>query len=199
MSDTASINNLIIPGFDGDTTEGLKISLQISKEEADVIIINLNGYIDTYNSANFQKKVEKIIHENFTKIIFECRHLRYISSTAIGVFASILNLLESKEGDFVLTYVSEKVLEILKILGFDNFFRIRPTIAEAHNHLRNLRQKSSSSSHQADYPVDNLVFPVSFKCPICSRNLRVQKAGKYKCSSCKTALRVTESASVSLA
>ena len=50
-------NNDIIAGFDDEKDDSLKIRLQKVDGLDKCVVVFLNGYIDTYNSAFFQKKV----------------------------------------------------------------------------------------------------------------------------------------------
>ena len=65
-----AINNNIIPGFDEEKDDSLKISLDKVSDLPNCIRIYLNGYIDTYNSNFFQKKIAKVIEAGFINIIF---------------------------------------------------------------------------------------------------------------------------------
>ena len=53
--------NALIPGFDDERDDSLKITLDKNDSVPHCIIIYLNGYIDTYNSNFFQKKITKIV------------------------------------------------------------------------------------------------------------------------------------------
>jgi len=50
-------NNSIIPGFDEEKDDSLKIRLEKVENVESCIVLFLNGYIDTYNSSFFQKRV----------------------------------------------------------------------------------------------------------------------------------------------
>ncbi|MGP1521648.1 MAG: anti-sigma F factor antagonist, partial [Treponema sp.] len=63
-------NNNIIPGFDDEKDESLTIKLQKIESLNNCIVIFLNGYIDTYNSSFFQKRVGKIIESGYVQLIF---------------------------------------------------------------------------------------------------------------------------------
>ena len=91
-----AINNNIIPGFDEEKDDSLKISLDKVSDLPNCIRIYLNGYIDTYNSNFFQKKIAKVIEAGFINIIFNCTALTYVSSTGIGSFTSFLKMLNSE-------------------------------------------------------------------------------------------------------
>ncbi len=61
----ANGNNSIIPGFDDERDDSLKIVLEKADSIQDGIFIYLNGYIDTYNSNFFQKKITSICKSGF--------------------------------------------------------------------------------------------------------------------------------------
>ena len=63
-------NNLIIPDFDSQTDDNLKLSLQKITEVPNTILITLNGNINTYNSNFFQNQISKIVDSGFINLIF---------------------------------------------------------------------------------------------------------------------------------
>ena len=65
-------NNNIIAGFDDERDDSLKIILEKAESINKGIFIYLNGYIDTYNSNFFQKKVSKIVEAGFINLVFNC-------------------------------------------------------------------------------------------------------------------------------
>ena len=56
-----SANNDIVNGFDDEKDDSLKIRLQRTDGVDNGIVLYLTGYIDTYNSNFFQKRVSKAI------------------------------------------------------------------------------------------------------------------------------------------
>jgi len=63
-------NNDIVPGFDDEKDESLKIKLQKVGDVEGCLVLFLTGYIDTYNSNYFQKRIAKAIETGYTKLIF---------------------------------------------------------------------------------------------------------------------------------
>ena len=95
-------SNDLVPGFNEEKDDSLKISLERVEGVEGSILVILNGYIDTYNSVYFQKQVNKIVSSGFVNIIFNCSNLNYVSSTGIGSFTAFLKLVKPKNGDIVL-------------------------------------------------------------------------------------------------
>ena len=180
-------NNEIIPGFDIEKDDSLKIRLQKIDSVKGCLVLYLSGYIDTYNSNLFQKRVNKAIETGFTKLIFNCGSLNYVSSTGIGSFTHFLKAVKPKGGDLVLLEIQPKVYEVFQLLGFSQFFNIKDNLDEAVGFFSSEGGARSES-----------VFPKIFRCPICSKKLKATKAGRFRCSECKTILAIDNSGQVYL-
>lgn len=179
-------NNDIVPGFNDDKDDSLKIELEKVDKVPSCVIINLNGYIDTYNSVFFQKQIGKIVSANLINLIFNCANLNYVSSTGIGSFTAFLKLVKPKGGDIVLMNIQPKVYEVFQLLGFSQFFNIKDSMEEAEEYF------------QTDTPMESSVFPKVFNCPVCSRKLKATKSGRFRCSDCKSILAIDPSGHVFL-
>ncbi|MDI9387406.1 MAG: STAS domain-containing protein, partial [Spirochaetota bacterium] len=124
-------NNNLVPGFNDEKDDSLKINLEKVTGIENSILIYLSGYIDTYNSLFFQKRIAKIIEAGYVNIIFNCASLNYVSSTGIGSFTAFLKMLKPKGGDIVLLEIQPKVYEVFQLLGFSQFFNIKDSIDDA--------------------------------------------------------------------
>lgn len=180
-------NNEIVPGFDDEKDDSLKIRLQKFDNVDNCLALYLTGYIDTYNSNYFQKRVNKAIENTFMKLIFHCGGLNYVSSTGIGSFTAFLKAVKPRGGDLVLLEIQPKVYEVFQLLGFSQFFNIKDNLDEA---VSFFEQKGSTAT--------GAVFPKIFKCPICSKKLKAGKSGRFRCSECKTILAIDNNGQVFL-
>jgi anti-anti-sigma factor len=180
-------NNDIVPGFDEEKDDSLKIRLQKVDQVEGCLILYLTGYIDTYNSNFFQKRVTKAIEANYIRLIFNCGGLNYVSSTGIGSFTAFLKAVKPRGGDLVLLEIQPKVYEVFQLLGFSQFFNIKDNLEEAVDYFVKGGQTGSTN-----------VFPKIFKCPICSKKLKATRAGRFRCSECKTILAIDNSGQVFL-
>lgn len=182
-----SNNNNIVPGFDEEKDDSLKIRLQGIPTSKGCLVLYLTGYIDTYNSNFFQKRVTKAIEAGFTKLIFHCGGLNYVSSTGIGSFTAFLKSVKPRGGDLVLLEIQPKVYEVFQLLGFSQFFNIQDSLDEAVEFFG-----PDGTTPKSD------VFPKIFRCPICSKKLKASRAGRFRCSECKTILAIDNSGQVFL-
>ncbi len=181
-----SNSNNLVPGFNDEKDDSLKITLEEVEDVPHCLIVYLNGYIDTYNSSFFQKKVQKIVETGFINLIFNCGALNYVSSTGIGSFTAFLKMVKPKGGDIVLLEIQPKVYEVFQLLGFSQFFNIKNTTPESIAHFKH------------DAPVETSVFPKLFSCPVCSKRLKATKAGRFRCSECKSIIAINEQGQVFL-
>jgi anti-anti-sigma factor len=180
-------NNEIISGFDDEKDDSLKIKLQKVEEIEGCLVLYLNGYIDTYNSNYFQKRIQKAIESGFVRLIFQCSGLNYVSSTGIGSFTAFLKATKPRGGDLVLLEIQPKVYEVFQLLGFSQFFNIKDNLDDSINFFRTGNIKEHTS-----------LFPKIFSCPICSKKLKAVKPGRFRCSECKTILAIDNAGQVFL-
>src|SRR5574344_785589 len=124
-------NNNLVPGFNDEKDDSLKITLEKVAEVPNCLNIHLNGYIDTYNSSFFQKRIAKVVEAGYINLIFNCASLNYVSSTGIGSFTAFLKMVKPKGGDVVLLEIQPKVYEVFQLLGFSQFFNIKNSTEEA--------------------------------------------------------------------
>lgn len=180
-------NNSIIPGFDNEKDDSLSIVLKKAEGVSRGIYIYLNGYIDTYNSSFFQKQVTKVIEAGYINLIFNCSSLNYVSSTGIGSFTVFLKIVKPKNGDVVLLEIQPKVYEVFQLLGFSQFFNIKNSTEEA------------VAFFNAGGTTENTsMFPLIIACPVCNKKLRATKAGRFRCSGCRSILAINDGGEVTL-
>ncbi|MDR0321696.1 MAG: STAS domain-containing protein [Treponema sp.] len=180
-------NNDIVAGFDDEKDDSLKIKLEKIDEAPRCLMLTLTGYIDTYNSNFFQKRVQKAIEGGFVRLIFHCSGLNYVSSTGIGSFTTFLKAVKPQGGNLVLLEVQPKVYEVFQLLGFSQFFNIRDSLADSVLFF--------NSDQTQDKPS---LFPKVVSCPICYKKLKAVKPGRFRCSECKSILAIDEGGQVLL-
>jgi len=180
-------NNDIVPGFDDEKDDSLKIKVSKIENAPKVLLMTLTGYIDTYNSNFFQKRVQKAIDSGYIRLIFHCGGLNYVSSTGIGSFTAFIKAVKSQGGDLVLLDIQPKVYEVFQLLGFSQFFNIKDNIEDSVSFLQ-----TDHSDNQI------IVFPKVVSCPICYKKLKAIKPGRFRCSECKSILAVDEAGQILL-
>lgn len=172
-------NNDIVPGFDDEKDESLKIRLQKIDDVPGCLVLYLTGYIDMYNANYFQKCVAKSIESGFTMLIFHLAGFNMVSDEIIISFTAFLKAIKPRGGDLVLTEIPPKVYEAFQLLGFSQFFNIKENLEESVVFFADKEDQEKAGP-----------FPKIFKCPTCSKKLRAVKAGRFRCSECKTILAI---------
>ncbi len=172
----------------------IRIVFEEIRENSQMCLVTLTGYVDSYNSKYFQETIIKNIKNGDTKLIMNCHGLSYLSSAGIGSFVAISEELKNK-GFLVIYSVHPKVLEVFNLLGFTKFFNICDTYEESF-------QKAQSLFSGDDRPVlsdveGKVVFPFSFECKVCGKRLKAAKSGKYRCPLCQCAITIDSNGNIS--
>ncbi|MCR5288634.1 MAG: STAS domain-containing protein [Treponema sp.] len=179
-------NNNLVPGFNDEKDDSLKITLDKVDGVDNCLSLSLNGYIDTYNSTFFLKRITKVVEAGYVNLIFNCSSLNYVSSTGIGSFTAFLKMVKPKGGDIVLLEIQPKVYEVFQLLGFSQFFNIKSSYEDAISFFKDETSETVST------------FPVVFSCPVCSKRLKATRSGRFRCSECKSILTVNAEGVVAL-
>ncbi|MBS1517591.1 MAG: STAS domain-containing protein [Bacteroidetes bacterium] len=95
-----------------------------TKQNDDISILELEGYLDAHTSVELEKCFEKIISEKKFKIIVNFEKLSYISSAGLGVFMAFIESARNNAGDIKLCAMSDKIYNIFDMLGFPILFEI---------------------------------------------------------------------------
>jgi anti-anti-sigma factor len=181
-------NNEIVPGFDEEKDDSIKIRLERIDEAPRCLLLSLTGYIDTYNSNYFQKRIQKAIDGGFVRLIFQCASLNYVSSTGIGSFTTFLKAVKPQGGDIVLMDIQPKVFEVFQLLGFSQFFNIKDNLDDSILFFITEKVQEEKPSP----------FPKVVSCPICYKKLKAIKPGRFRCSECKSVLAIDDNGQVLL-
>lgn len=183
------IDNIVsVLNADGDAIDSVKVSFTEYAAVYKCLIVNISGQIDTYNSSNFQRVINRAIDEGYRNFIFNCKSISYMSSTGIGSFTYILKALKDVKGHMVLCGIVKNVFEVFKLLGFSSFFEFYDDINSAKDYL------SGSKKEVKIDPLEpqKVIFPIVAVCPCCRKKYKISKASAYRCNQCKNLFIVNE-------
>lgn len=128
-------NNRIVPGFDDEEDEKLRVELEVQGEGLACLLIHLVGYIDTYNASLFQRRIYRAMDAGYVRLIFDLEALSYVSSTGINSFITFLKLSQQRGGDIVLLGIQREVSGVFEVLGFNAFFKMATSLGGAFSQL----------------------------------------------------------------
>jgi anti-sigma B factor antagonist len=101
------------------------------RENGDVNIIELNGYLDAHTAPLLESAFSELIDKNKFKIVANFEKLKYISSAGLGVFMAFIEQIRSHNGDIKLTTMIPSVYNIFDLLGFPLLYEFFNTEKEA--------------------------------------------------------------------
>ncbi|NCQ17443.1 MAG: anti-sigma factor antagonist [Ignavibacteria bacterium CG_4_8_14_3_um_filter_37_9] len=103
------------------------------RENGEVNIIELNGYLDAHTAQHLEIAISDLIVKNKYKVVVNFERLKYISSAGLGVFMAFIETMRSNSGDIKLAAMQPSVYNIFDLLGFPLLYEIFPTETEAVN------------------------------------------------------------------
>lgn len=164
--------------------DALEIRILPVENLPNCVQVVLTSIIDVYNSTKVAKLIKDLIDASYTKLIFNCGGIVYISSTGIGMFLEAVSSLRRLKNDACFINLSSKVDQVFSLLGFKNYFTVKATLEEA--------VKSLSVEYREDV-FDSAKIII---CPVCDKKLKATKIGKFRCRNCKTILCIDSKANI---
>jgi len=106
----------------------LKITL---KEINDVVIIGLDGTLDTNTSPEAEVEINKSLEKGTIKMAIDLENTRYVSSAGLRVFLATAKKMMAKSGSVMLCHPNEIVKDILHVSGFNTIIDVKANVDEA--------------------------------------------------------------------
>ncbi|MCK7593077.1 STAS domain-containing protein [Pseudomarimonas salicorniae] len=91
--------------------------------EGDIVVISLEGRLDTATSADFDFALEPHTSQD-TRLLVDCGGVQYVSSAGLRVFLMAAKKLQKTGGKLVLCNMSPSVREVFDIAGFSKILHI---------------------------------------------------------------------------
>lgn len=105
-----------------------KITLQ---ERGDLDIVELDGALDAYSFPRLETTFNSLRENNRNQVILDCAKLDYISSAALGALIGFARRARENGGDLQLARLSDKIMNIVELLGFHKILKIHSDINAA--------------------------------------------------------------------
>ncbi|MBN2355431.1 STAS domain-containing protein [candidate division KSB1 bacterium] len=105
------------------------------EKQSDILILNIAGRIDANTSPALEQKMAEVVDRGEKYIVIDLAEVDYISSAGLRVFFSYLQKLNEVEGKLCYSGASEKIEELLDIVGFLSVFSLFKTKEDAVAHL----------------------------------------------------------------
>ena len=101
------------------------------ESEGNIVILALEGRLDTLNFALLEKEMNLLIENNKKDVILDCQDLDYVSSSGLRILLKALKQVDAAKGRFTICNLQPQIIQIFKISGFDHLFELYPGRKEA--------------------------------------------------------------------
>ena len=103
----------------------------VTRDDSQVSIINLQGYLDAHTAPELENVFTKLIGDSKYKVVVNFENLAYISSAGLGVFMAYVETMRSNNGDIKFASMNPKVYNIFDLLGFPLLYEFYKNEIEA--------------------------------------------------------------------
>lgn len=94
-------------------------------------ILRLDGSLDAYSFPRLEQVLSELREQDRIRVILDCEKLEYISSVALGALIGFTRRAGEAGGGMKLVNLSEKIYNIVELLGFHRILDIVETVEEA--------------------------------------------------------------------
>jgi anti-anti-sigma factor len=96
-----------------------------------VLVLALSGDLDAHTFPGFQERLERAVADGARAIVIDCAALAYVSSAGLGVLKRMVKEVRADGGDIRLAALSEKIRNVMNLLGFSKIIQVFSTVDEA--------------------------------------------------------------------
>ncbi|PIQ97289.1 MAG: hypothetical protein COV67_05000 [Nitrospinae bacterium CG11_big_fil_rev_8_21_14_0_20_56_8] len=100
-------------------------------DEKDVIVVDLGGQLDIYNSGDLQKLTDAYIARGFRKFVVNLEKVTYLDSSTISVFIHSFRVLEKEGGKWLLAGLTGAPREVFEMAKLHDVFATFPDVDSA--------------------------------------------------------------------
>ncbi len=111
--------------------EKLIISEEKTQGEVPIVVISLQGSVETTNASTLEEVIERVIKNRCYQIVVDLSGVTYISSAGWGIFISEIKHIRKNGGDIKLATMAPGVREVFELLEFHNILKPFQTREEA--------------------------------------------------------------------
>ncbi len=106
----------------------MKIEIRTEQEKPILILI---GSLDTTSAPLLEKRLQAFMEEGKDHLLLDFTLVDYLSSAGLRVLFSFSQKLEKKKGKLVLFSLSDEVMQVIRMAGFQSRLKIAQNEAQA--------------------------------------------------------------------
>lgn len=119
--------------------EGIQIIDQQVGYSDDILLLRINGYIDTSTSLELINKLKVFLDGNIAQFILDLSGVNYVSSAGWGVFVGEIKNVRENGGDIKLVNMTPEVYDVFEMLEFNRILKMHDSVEEAINEFDVIR------------------------------------------------------------
>lgn len=102
------------------------MKVRIIENTAENAVIKIEGQLDTLAAHDLPEKLSTIMEDAGKQITLDFTNLEYIASSGLRVLLMLRKKAKEKGGSVTIVGMSEDILQIFQMVGFDEVFTINP-------------------------------------------------------------------------
>lgn len=95
----------------------------IEEKNENYFKIKLIGEVDIHTSGQLKEKLYKIA-DNKCDVRIDCKELKYIDSTGLGIFVGALKKVKENDKEIIVCNLKDNIKKLFTITGLDKLFII---------------------------------------------------------------------------
>jgi anti-anti-sigma factor len=164
-------------------------------------VVDIQGPLDSFTSPGCEDYINALLGKNTLSILLDAKDLKYVSSEGIGLLLLLRKKISESKGYFLLFNLSDEIMTLFRVLGFDRIFRVAVSRTAALQMLDHLvdtggggAEDNAGGSNAADVSVGGAVHETGpgpdaanvVICGSCGSSVRVNGDGSYLCPECNS-------------
>lgn len=108
---------------------GIGVEINV-EEEGNIHVVSLSGRLDASTTPVVEKKLEGLLAAS-SRIAIDCSEIDYLSSAGMRLLLSMTKKIHAKKGTLAFFGMTDDVMEIIRMAGFERILKIFSTKKEA--------------------------------------------------------------------
>ncbi len=101
-------------------------------EQNDIVIIALSGKImGGPEAGEINEQINNFIDKGKIKIIIDLENVEWMNSSGLGILIGVITTLKNNGGKLIVTNISERIMNLLRITKLVSVFDIEPDLDSA--------------------------------------------------------------------
>lgn len=95
------------------------------KKDGNTIVVYLKGRLDVHQVDEVEKEIKTLLNsETSSHLIINLKDIDYVSSSGIGMFVTVMNILKQRDKKFCICSLNSSVKRIMEIVEMNVLFNI---------------------------------------------------------------------------